>query len=100
MIKGLIKLRTATRLFSTKPALHYKEVEVDQRLSFVQKSTHLLQITRREPNDGLFPPMKAVEDLCADDVANLIKNKQFETIKQLIDLRVEDEQTPLVNTLI
>lgn len=52
----------ALRNFSAKPALDIKlkEVEPDNTLNFVKKSTNLRQIISRMPNDGLFPPVKAV----------------------------------------
>jgi hypothetical protein len=41
----------------------------------------LLQINKRLPNDGLFPPVKAIEELGEADVPLLVKNKQFDTIR-------------------
>ena len=57
------------RSFS-KPAIdmRLKEVEPENRLQFINRSTNLRQIFLRLPNDGLFPSIKAVEDLTETDV--------------------------------
>jgi hypothetical protein len=67
----------------SKPAIdmRLKEVEPENRLQFINQSTNLRQIFLRLPNDGLFPSIKAVEDLTESDVPKLVKQKRFETIK-------------------
>jgi len=48
--------------------MRLKEVEPENRLQFINRSTNLRQIFLRLPNDGLFPSIKAVEDLTESDV--------------------------------
>jgi len=44
--------------------------------------------------------MKAVEELTETDVPQLINKKRFDTIKQLIDLRVQGQQSIISSCLI
>jgi len=55
--------------------MRLKEIEPENRLAFISRSTHLRQIFLRLPNDGLFPAMKAVEELTETDVPQLINKK-------------------------
>lgn len=54
----------------------------------------------RLPQDGLFPQIKAVEDLTATDVPQLVLQKRFDILRELIDLRVNGTVTPIVQCLI
>jgi hypothetical protein len=53
--------------------MRLKEVEPENRLHFINKSANLRQIFYRLPNDGLFPAIKAVEELTETDVPHLVK---------------------------
>lgn len=82
------RVRAITRLqsmqFSANLMPKLYEVEPEQKLSFVKKSSGLMQLKCRFPNDGLFPPIKAVEDMIPSDVPGLIKQKRFDTLYELI----------------
>lgn len=76
------------------------EVEPDHQLTFVKRTPGLMQLKVRFPNDGLFPAIKAVEDMTVHDVPILIKQKQYETLYNLIQHSVQATETPLVNALV
>lgn len=90
------------RQFSGKMALdmRLKEVEPEERLEFVKRSSNLLQIFKRAPNDGLFPPIKPVEEMTHLDLPLLIKEKRFDTLADLIKLKLTQEDPQLTNALI
>lgn len=52
------------------------------------------------PNDGLFPKVKSVEELTAEDIPNIIKQKNFKLLAELVKLRVNGFATPLSDALI
>lgn len=51
-------------------------------------------------DDGIFPKVKSVEELTAEDVPSLIKQKNFKVLADLVKLRVNGIETPLSDTLI
>jgi hypothetical protein len=63
------------RAFSAVAKAKLVEVDADQRLEFIKRSSNLIQIIGRVPNDGLFPFIKPIEDLTEHDVPHLIKSK-------------------------
>jgi len=48
--------------------MRLREIQPENRLNFINQTTNLKQIFYRLPNDGLFPNIKAVEELTAADV--------------------------------
>ena len=71
---SLVKMMSK-RSFSGKPAIdmRLKEIQPEERLAFINRTANLRQIFLRLPNDGLFPAIKAVEELTEADVPNLVK---------------------------
>ena len=51
----------------------------------------------REPNDGLYPSIKAIKDISESEVAELVQQNKFSVLHQLIDL---NQNTSMTNTLI
>jgi hypothetical protein len=54
----------------------------------------------RMPNDGFFPKIKSVDEMTAEDVPLLVKQKNFEQIRELTKLKVKGVETPLSNALL
>jgi hypothetical protein len=40
------------------------------------------------PNDGIFPNIKSVDELTAEDIPMLVKQKNFELLGELSKLRI------------
>lgn len=88
--------------FFARPLLdmRLKELEPEEQLTFVRSSPTLVQIKKRAANDGLFPPIKAVEDMTESDIPLLIKEKKFDTLKELIDLKLQQDDSQMTDSLI
>ena len=61
------------RTFSAATKVKLVEVDAENRLDFIKRSSNLIQITGRTANDGLFPRIKPIEEMTELDVPLLIK---------------------------
>ena len=79
-----------------------KEDSRNEELEFVKKTGNLRQIFNREPDDGLYPAMKPVSEIEADDVEELVSNPVMgDAVEKLIAARAFVRENPkLVNALI
>ena len=50
------------------------------------------QAFHRTSTDGLFPKMKHYEEIQADDVEKLVKNKHFDFLKKVIQRKNVDDK--------
>lgn len=66
----------------------------------MRNSPTLIQIKKRAANDGLFPPIKAVEDMTDADIPLLVKEKKFDTLKDLINLKISENDVKMTDALI
>ena len=59
--------------------------EESKQLKFVRSESNLRQVFIREPDDGLFPMIKAIDKMEAEDVEILIKANLKDVLKKVID---------------
>ena len=59
--------------------------EESKQLKFVRSESNLRQVFIRQPNDGLFPMIKAIDKMEAEDVEILIKANLKDVLKKVID---------------
>ena len=76
--------------------------EKRQSLDFVQRQGNLRQVFLRDPADGLYPKMKSIDEMQAEDVPDLVNTSQAdERIQELVTKRAFARDSPqLVNALI
>ena len=74
----------------------------NQSLDFVQRQANLRQVFLRDPADGLYPKMKSIDEMQAEDVPDLVNAPQAEErIRELVTKRAFARDNPqLVNALI
>ena len=61
-----------------------EKADDEQSLKFVRGEGNLKQVFHRQPDDGLFPTIKHIDEMEACDVELLIKNNLVDILKKVI----------------
>ena len=79
-----------------------REEKRSEELEFVKKTGNLRQIFHRQPDDGLYPAVKPLSEIEADDVEELVSSPVMgDTVEKLIATRAFVRENPkLVNALV
>ena len=87
--------------FATFAASGKTEEHKMNELNFISRNPLLKQVLKRKPTDGLFPKMKSINDMVAEDVENItdLTDEMMELLKEIV-MREKEFDVKLTHALL